>query len=189
MTLPALGPAAVLVPVKAFAAAKRRLAPALPPEERAVLARVMAETVVAAADGLPVAVVADDPEVVAWARGLGLLVLWEPGRGLNGAVHAGVDQLRAAGVEQVVVAHADLPLADHLGWVAAFPGVTLVPDRRDDGTNVLGVPTDVDFRFAYGPGSFRRHLDEVGRLGLPVRIVRAPRLSHDVDVPADLLSS
>ena len=183
-----LGPVAVLVPVKAFAEAKVRLAPALPPAERAALARAMAEQVVRAGRPLPTAVVCDDVGVADWARNLGVLVVWEPGRGLNGAVEAGVDQLGRLGVEQVVVAHADLPLATSLAWVARFAGVTLVPDRADDGTNVACVPTAAGFRFAYGPGSFARHCAETRRLGLPLRIVHEPSLSWDVDVPADLAS-
>jgi 2-phospho-L-lactate guanylyltransferase (CobY/MobA/RfbA family) len=70
--------------------------------------------------------------------------------------------------------------------VADFDGVTLVPDRRDDGTNVACVPVDVGFRFSYGGGSFRRHAAEARRLGLPLRIVRDPVLGWDVDLPADL---
>ena len=109
-----LGPAAVLVPVKAFADAKLRLAPALPAADRSRLARQMAAHVLAAARPLPVAVVCDDPAVADWARHEGALVVWEPGRGLNGAVQAGVERLRGAGVRKVVVAHADLPLAGPL---------------------------------------------------------------------------
>jgi 2-phospho-L-lactate guanylyltransferase len=178
--------AAVLVPVKAFHRAKVRLAPALPADERAALARTMAEGVLRAADGLPVAVVCDDQDVAVWARSRGAEVVWAPGRGLNGAVAAGVDQLAAAGIHHVIVAHGDLPLADHLGWVADFEGVTIVPDRHDKGTNVLGVPAAAGFRFSYGAGSFERHRIEAHRLGLPLRVSRSPRLTWDVDVPADL---
>jgi 2-phospho-L-lactate guanylyltransferase len=181
-----LGRVAVLVPVKAFADAKVRLAPALDADERSALARSMAGQVVAAARRLPVAVVCDDREVAGWARDLGVLVVWEPGRGLNGAVEAGVAQLARLGVEQVIVAHADLPLATDLTWVADFDGVTLVPDRASDGTNVACVPTAAGFRFAYGPGSFARHQAEARRLGLALRVVHEPSLSWDIDVPADL---
>jgi 2-phospho-L-lactate guanylyltransferase len=177
---------AVLVPVKDFRQAKVRLAGALAPSERAVLARAMASNVVAAADALPVYVVCDDTAVAAWAEDAGARVLWRPGLGLNGAVIDGVDTLGRMGVERVVVAHSDLPLAVHLGWAAYLPGVTLVPDRRDDGTNVACVPTDSGFVFAYGPGSFPRHTAEGRRLGLAVRVVREPRLGWDVDVPDDL---
>ena len=183
-----LGRVAVLVPVKAFDDAKVRLAPALPAPERAALARTMAEHVLTAARPLPTAVVCDDRDVAAWARSRGVLVIWEPGRGLNGAVEAGVEQLARLGVEQVIVAHADLPLATELAWLARFPGVTLVPDRADDGTNVACVPATAGFRFAYGPGSFARHRAEARRLGLPLRVVHEPTLSWDVDVPADLTS-
>jgi 2-phospho-L-lactate/phosphoenolpyruvate guanylyltransferase len=176
----------VLVPVKSFAEAKVRLAPALDPQARAELARRMAETVLAAAHPLPVAVVCDDREVAEWARSHGAEVFWRPERGLNGAVVDGVARFADRGVERVIVAHADLPLADRLDWVADFDGVTLVPDRRDDGTNVLCVPAGVGFEFRYGPGSFRRHQAEAERLELAVRVVRAPRLGWDVDHPDDL---
>lgn len=180
---------AVLVPVKAFHQAKVRLAPALPPAEREALARDMAAHVLAAARPLPTVVVCDDADVAAWAAGLGATVLHQPGMGLNGAVQAGVDELTAAGVGRVVVAHADLPLAGDLSWVARFGGVTLVPDRRDDGTNVACVPVRSGFRFSYGPSSFRRHGAEARRLSLPLRVVREPLLGHDVDRPADLLAT
>lgn len=178
----------VLVPVKAFGAAKQRLAPALGPAERATLARRMAEQVLAAAAPLPVAVVCDDAEVAEWARQLGVTVIGEPGRGLNGAVAAGVSALEAAGAGEVVVAHADLPAARTLAPLTGFSGVTLVPDRRRDGTNVLCVPAGAGFRFAYGPGSFGRHLAEVHRLGLACRVLDQPDLAWDVDVPGDLIA-
>lgn len=177
----------MLVPVKAFDRAKLRLAPVLSHEQRAAKARAWATHVVAAAAPLPVAVVCDDEAVASWARGLGASVVWEPGLGLNRAVAAGVDALADGGARKVIVAHADLPYAGPLAWVAGFDGVTLVPDQRDDGTNVLAVPTRAGFRFAYGAGSFRRHQQEARRVGLALRVVREPGLTHDIDVPADLL--
>jgi 2-phospho-L-lactate guanylyltransferase len=183
-----LGSAAVLIPVKAFSRAKLRLAPALSPARRAALARAMAERVVRAAAGLPVAVVCDDQEVAGWARPLGAEVIWAPGRGLNGAVQAGVAHLASAGTGHVVVAAGDLPLATDLRWPTRFAGITIVPDRRHEGTNVIALPTDCGFRFSYGPGSFSRHLAQARRLGLPVRVVHDSPLGWDVDVPGDLLA-
>lgn len=172
--------------MKAFARAKVRLAPALSPASRADLARSMAASVLRAAGALPAAVVCDDEEVAAWAAVQGAAVVWTPGRGLDGAVAEGVRTLAEGGAGRVIVAHADLPLAADLAWVARFPGVTVVPDRRDDGTNVICVPTDVPFPFAYGPGSFARHAAAALALGLPLRVVREPRLGRDVDVLGDL---
>jgi 2-phospho-L-lactate guanylyltransferase len=183
---PELGSAAVLVPVKAFADAKVRLASALPAAQRAALAEAMAAKVLAACGSLVAAVVCDDRGVAGWARAHGALVVWEPGRGLNGAVEAGVLWLADHGVTRVVVAHADLPRAVGLEALSEHDGITLVPDQRADGTNVVSIPSRSGFRFAYGPGSFVRHQAEAHRLGLPVTIVRDPSLAYDVDVPADL---
>ena len=155
-------------------------------EKRMHLVRSMAEKVVAACAPLPAAVVCDDPEVAEWATAIGATVMWEPGQGLNGAVRAGVEQLAAVGVQWVIVAHGDLPHARNLGSLAPFGGITLVPDRQDDGTNVLRLPVGCDFHFAYGPGSFRSHRAEASRLGLPVRILRIPALAYDVDWPDDV---
>ena len=175
--------------MKSFAAAKLRLAPLLDIGEREALVRSMATVVVRAAGHLPVAVVCDDAEVRAWALGLGAGVVWAPGRGLDGAVADGVAALAAGGAEQVIVAHADLPLATDLAWVSRFPGVTLVPDTADDGTNVACVPAGARFPFAYGPGSFSRHAAATLRLGLPLRVVRDPLLGRDVDEPDDLAAA
>jgi 2-phospho-L-lactate/phosphoenolpyruvate guanylyltransferase len=181
-----LGPEVVLVPVKAFAQAKLRLAPALPPAGREALARQMGQRVLEAAAPLPTAVVCDDAAVAAWAAALGAMVLWMPSQGLNGAVDAGVRRLAELSVERATIAHADLPMATSLAWVGTFHGVTLVPDRRRDGTNVMSVPVSAGFRFSYGPHSFDRHLAEATRLGLPVRVVDEPSLAFDIDEPADL---
>ena len=177
----------MLIPVKAFADAKVRLAPALSLAERAALAETMAARVVAAAGGLPVAIVCDDDGVAEWAAARDLVVITAPGRGLNRAVETGVEHLATAGFAQVIVAHADLPMANDLAWVARFAGVTLVPDRREDGTNVACIPTGCGFRFAYGPSSFARHRLEARRCGMPLRVVRRADLAWDVDQPADLL--
>jgi len=181
-----LGDHAVLVPVKSFVHAKQRLTTALGDDDRRALVRRMAEQVLRAAAPIPVAVVCDDPEVAEWARGHGAIVLWEPGRGLNGAVQSGVAQLAHRGVRRVVVAHADLPMARDLARLVGFGGVTLVPDRRDDGTNVIELPARAGFRFSYGPGSFARHRAECDRLGIATRVVREPFLTYDVDWPSDL---
>jgi len=176
----------VLVPVKAFSSAKARLSPTLNASDRADLARHMATRVIAAAAPLQVAVVCDDSDVANWARENGAMVLVEPGRGLNGAVEAGVDRLAAAGAQEVLVVHSDLPQARGLARLAGFEGVTLVPDRRNDGTNVCGVPAHAGFRFSYGLGSFARHRDEAARLRLALRVVHEPSLEWDVDFPSDL---
>jgi 2-phospho-L-lactate guanylyltransferase len=177
---------AVLLPVKDFGRAKARLALDVDPVDRATLARWMATRVAHAARGCPVYVVCDSPVVADWAESVGATVLWQPGVGLNAAVTAGVAAVAARGVDHVVVAHSDLPLAQDLASIASPDGVTLVPDTRDDGTNVLSLPTGVGFGFSYGAGSFRAHAAEALRLGLHVRVLRSPELALDVDTLDDL---
>ena len=111
----------------------------------------MAETVLRAAGDLRTAVVCDDDEVRAWATSQGAEAIWTPGLGLNGAVEAGIAHLARRGTGRVIVAHADLPLATDLTWLADTDGVTLVPDRHRDGTNALCVPADAGFASPTAP--------------------------------------
>lgn len=178
--------AAVLVPIKAFSQAKKRLAAVLSPEGRSSLARQMAAHVVAAARPLPVFVVCDDPEVAQWATAHGAEVLLAPGLGLNGAVNTAFSNLGEQGWQRLIVAHGDLPFASSLSWLAEIDGIALVPDRRQDGTNVISLPAGCGFRFAYGTGSFARHQREAERTGLTWRVVYDHRLAWDVDIPADI---
>ena len=178
----------MLVPIKGFGAAKARLEGALDPADRARLAREMAATVLAAAAPLPVLVVTDDDEVEACATALGAEVLRQREPGLNAAVAEGVTHLRDQGVPLAVVAHADLPRATKLADLATGEDdtVVLVPDRHEDGTNVLVVPTAAAFVFRYGPGSFAAHLAEARRVGLFARVVHDDDLAWDVDTAQDL---
>lgn len=176
----------VLVPVKSFADAKARLAGVLSATQREQLARFTAERVLRAAEDLTAYVVCDDHDVADWARTLGAEVLWRPGVGLDAAVNGGIDELRALGVELVIVAHGDLACARSLGGVARHGTITLVPDVVGDGTNVAAVPTDSAFRFTYGPGSFQRHLRHALALGTPVSVCHDPLLAIDIDTPSDL---
>lgn len=177
---------AVLIPVKAFSAAKRRLSGVLTDLERQKLARWMAERVVAAAAPHAVFVVCDDETVAGWAEGAGAGVLWRPAHGLNAAVGDGFETLSGKGFDMIIVSHSDLPLADDLGRLVEAGVATLVPDHREDGTNVMALPAGVGIRFGYGAGSFRHHAAECDRLDLPVRVVHDPLLALDVDTPDEL---
>lgn len=180
--------AGVVVPLRSFSVGKARLAARLDQQARSALAREMADRVVDAADGLPVVVVSSDPDVVAWARGRDLACIDDPGT-LDGAADAGRAWVRDRGLSRAVVVHGDLPLAKSFDPVAgdgAAAVVVAVPCHRGDGTPVLSVPVDLDFRFAYGPGSFERHSAEAARSGAALRVVRDKSLSFDVDVPDDL---
>ena len=180
-------PVIVAIPVKSFSAAKGRLAEVLAAEARSAVGRALAERVVAVvaeAGGDPLVVGGDD-EVVAWARARGVPAL--PSRpGLDAAADTAVTF--AAGRPWAVV-HADLPLlapADlEPGLDALAGGVPVVAPSSDGGTSLLGGRDPITF--AYGPGSFHRHLAAVAGSD-PLVYVRTGLLL-DLDGPADLAAA
>lgn len=178
--------AAVLVPVKSFRQAKARLARVLSPAQREQLARWSAERVLRAAAPLPVYVVCDDTDVAEWSSARGAEVVWRPGVGLNAAVDLGLAELAQRGHTDAVVAHSDLPLAHDLPAVLAPDRVVLIPDARNDGTNVVATPLRFGFRAAYGVGSFERHLHALRQAGVPVDVRADPLLAIDIDTADDL---
>jgi 2-phospho-L-lactate guanylyltransferase len=178
----------VVVPIRTFALANTRLSDHLSSDARATLARRLADTVVRAAGAAPVVIVTSAPEVEQWALGHGCAVVPDPGS-LDAAAASGIDALRDFDVPRAVIAHADLPFATTFEPVtrdAGQPVAVLVPCQRDDGTPVLSVPLRAPFAFAYGPGSFRRHVEASRKAGLAVRVVRDPSLGFDVDTIDDL---
>ncbi len=104
-----------LVPVKAAAAGKERLAALLSPAERAELVRAMLRDVVSALRASPylrtVAVTSPDAAMLALAVELGAHPLPEPpaGGGLNGALAAAINRLARDGAEAVLIVQGDVP--------------------------------------------------------------------------------
>jgi 2-phospho-L-lactate guanylyltransferase len=179
--------AGVVLPLRSFTHGKARLARELDAARRAQFVRDMADAVVDAAGDHPLVVVSSAAEVLAWAGDRGLACIDDPGS-LDGAAAAGQANLRHRGCRRVVIAHGDLPLARTFAPVLTDDArvAVLVPDHRDDGTPVLSIPSEIEFAFSYGPGSFARHCAAAEGAGLVVHIVRDPSLGFDVDVPDDL---
>lgn len=178
----------LVVPIRSFAHGKARLALALDDAARTALARRMATTVLAAAGAMEKLVVTDDDDVRSFALDAGARVIADAGS-LDGAAAAGRDWARDRGALRVVVAHADLPFAQDLDAFdtdAGAPVAVLVADQHGDGTPIVSVPVNAEFAFAYGPGSFARHVAAARHAGLTVREVRDSRLGFDVDDADDL---
>src|SRR4029453_8004386 len=189
-----------IVPLKALAEAKGRLAPEVGPLQRRLLAIAMFEDVVAALHAVPglggPGVFSPGREVWRRADAMGCRVVEEPpGAGdLNAALAAAAGSLgnRSA----LLVVAADLPLASgagleggaaggvRWGWVAGGgggwgggggPGGG-APSHDGVGTNVLAWRDPASFAPSFGPASASRHLAVPGAVR-----VDEPGLGLDVD--------
>ena len=177
----------VLIPIKAFDSAKVRLASVLNQTERADLSRSLAEGVIRSCSGARVWVICEDEEVAEWARTLGAQVIRNPQAGLNEAAKFGVGALAEFGIEKLIVTHADLINPEGITNLFEHDGIVLVPDRHNEGTNIIGLPTHIDFSFQYGLESFDKHKTEAQRFPLPLTIIQNSHLGFDMDNPDDLL--
>ena len=180
--------AAALIPIKAFHEAKERLAPRCSPEVRERLARWTAEQVIAAAGGLDLFVVCDDEAVAGWAeeRGAHVLLAGRQGPQQRGQRRGRRRSLRSATTTSWSPTPTS-PDRDRCGRWSRAGAITLVPDRRDDGTNVISFPTECGMPRRVRAGSFRRHLAAALALRrCRVEVVRDRFLALDIDTPADL---
>jgi 2-phospho-L-lactate guanylyltransferase (CobY/MobA/RfbA family) len=103
--------------------------------------------------------------------------------GLDGAAESVV--IEAARRQRPwAILHADLPLATPLGLARVFnqcrTQTVLVPSYNG-GTNLIA-GTEAEFHFAYGDGSFHRHL----AYNSPVSVQIDAELALDLDTLADL---
>lgn len=192
----------VLVPVKALRLAKTRLADVLDPALRSDLVVAMLVDTLTAVDGVDGAVptvVTSDPVVARAASAHGARVVPDPvrsgggvrapGDGLNAAITAAADAVRARDDSADLIAlQADLPalrtweLASALAEARHF-GRAVVPDHSGTGTTALlhcrpGTPLLPSF----GPGSAARHIAS----GAVALTADRPGLRRDVDTVDDL---
>jgi coenzyme F420-0:L-glutamate ligase/coenzyme F420-1:gamma-L-glutamate ligase len=199
-----------LVPVRGLEVAKARLGEALDAEERrALVGRLLARTVAAAAATPAVAevvVVSPDPEVVALAAALGARGVAQEGDGLNEGLATGRAWAVAAGADAVLVVPGDLPAVTSTelarivemaragsaspttGGAAAGALVALVADRAGSGTNVLLVAPPDAIAFRYGEGSRAAHAAAARAAGAAYLEIAGP-LDLDLDTPDDLLAA
>jgi 2-phospho-L-lactate guanylyltransferase len=188
---------ALLIPVKALADAKQRLASQFSPEKRAALAdalwqdffNILAE--VRSADRI--FVVSAEPRVLARA----LELRWEAipettQQSESDSVDYASQLCQAQGATALLRLPVDLPLAKAadidslLARVPPAPGVVMVPSRDGDGTNALLRTPPALFPSHFGSGSFTRHVEEARQCGARIEALRNPRLELDVDEPEDL---
>jgi 2-phospho-L-lactate guanylyltransferase (CobY/MobA/RfbA family) len=147
----------------------------------------LAEGVLRACAPLPVTVITESQTVALFAESAGADVLLTATLGLNQVVSEAATYLRNQ-CDQLIIVHGDLQQPIGLGAWDPNADVTVVTDRHGSGTNVLAIPSDVDFSFQYGPRSAYLHELEASRLGLSCDIVRNSPWQFDIDEPQDLIT-
>jgi 2-phospho-L-lactate guanylyltransferase len=183
----------IIIPVRPPSEGKTRLAPALKPPARAVLAEAMfrhvlgvAVAVVPACDCL---VISRSEMVRGIATGAGAIAMRETGFRLNDALTEAAGSLPAN--SPVLALFADLPLleaADIAAMTAALGEADVVAacDWAGTGTNALLLRQPGLIPYRFGEDSLSSHRDEASTRGLRLAVVQRAGLSSDLDLPADL---
>ena len=183
--------ACALIAIKERLQCKTRLAEVLAPPARVQLVRSMLAAVLSAAGGARtvrhIIVVSPERDSVPAQ----IPVLADSGECLNSALTQAHRVLREFGCREVVMLPADLPTItapeiNALVRAGRRGGFAIAPDAAGIGTNALCLVSAHPFRFQFGLGSQRLHLEEAQRTGLSPQVVRLPGLEFDVDSPADL---
>ena len=187
-----------ILPVKSFADAKQRLADVLSESKRRRLSEAMFNDVLSAVTQTPeiqhVLVVTADKDIAAIATGYHAEVLLEPAHcvGLNAAIELAVHHVQMRGGDRALILHADIPLTnkDDLTYLIRGQfegGISLIPDKHEQGTNgmVLNLPTT--FVFQFGENSYQKHQQSAAEQGLMCSMAELPDLTLDIDQPEDLL--
>ena len=195
----------IVVPVKALAGAKSRLAAAVTASRRRDLVVAMATDVVRACVSTPgvstVRVVSPDPEVEALALQIGAEFVREPagesmaGRGDRSSDHDTLNAALAVAFSDVCgpvgVVTADLPeiTAAHLGRILAAASLhphSIIADRSGEGTTMAFWTGPAEGRAPmFGARSADRHRVEGGAVTLHGEASPAPA-TRDIDTPVDL---
>lgn len=204
--------ATAVLPVKRFAAAKRRLATGLDDERREALVAAMLEDVleaIGAARSIEgTIVVSDEPAAAKAAARAGTELIPDPcgeaeqeGGGDRGGSSGGHSLAALAGVASAeereadcaVLLPGDCPLLDPRELDRMLTGVpsryvAVVPDRHGTGTNALVLAPPDAIRPSFGEGSRDRHVAAAREAGIPFEVEDVPSLALDLDTPADIVA-
>jgi 2-phospho-L-lactate guanylyltransferase len=191
-------PTAAILPVKRFAHAKQRLAPALGEGSRRALATAMFADVLGALRHCSlidtVILVSSEPVVRDAVDDDSLLLLPDPAeKGQSHATLAGLARASALGYERALLVPGDTPLIDQLeldnliaNAALGEVDVIIVPDRHGTGTNAVLLDPASPFQPQFGPGSRERHEEQARRRGLSHSVEHVASLLLDIDTPDDL---
>lgn len=181
-----------VIPVKRLSEAKSRLSTQLSSQERARLVTALLRRTIAllkAVDAIErIAVATEERELVDSLD----LVDWLPDMGgLNPSLAHSAAWATQVGAQSMLVLPCDLPLlqwSDVRAMVdsrGADAGVSIAP-TQDGGTGALLLSPPQVLEPAFGPDSFRRHIEEARTTGVSVRTVIRRGFWNDLDTTGDL---
>lgn len=187
----------IVIPVKAFANAKSRLAGYLSPDERAGLAKGFCLDVfatIAKVRGLDaVLVISNESSALELAKQNGWDTLIESQQLSEAAsVDFACCHCEAIGIKALLRIPTDIPLlrSEDVEQIFAAlpeaPSCVIVPSRDGTGTNTLLRSPPCAFPSFFGKDSLGRHREAARAAGVTVKIIRNPRIELDVDEPGDL---
>ena len=175
---------AYVIPLKRFDLAKERLR-VNNTASVTELAQQLATHVIANCAPRHTIVLSESDEISQFASAQGCEVLRSDATDLNDAVQRAYGALQSR-FERLIIVHGDLRHPEGLGSFEPGEGITIVTDHHGLGTNVMALPTGLNFRFSYGANSASLHRREAERLGCPITVVTDSPWGFDVDEPEDL---
>jgi 2-phospho-L-lactate guanylyltransferase len=133
-----------------------------------------------------------DPLVAEIAQRHGALAFHDSAENLNDALSQAAAACIAAGAQQLLIMHGDLPLVQPsdialLAEVLASGADLALAPAGDGGTNALACIAPPPIPFFFGNASLARHLAEARERNRNVQLVRSRGLERDIDRPEDLI--
>jgi 2-phospho-L-lactate guanylyltransferase len=189
----------LIIPVKNFSGAKKRLSPFLTQSERSGLYQTMLLDVMECVQQISYfdrkSLVTRDPLAIKIAEEFGFSVIPEPkNRGHTLAVQSGIKHIIECGVKSMMTLPGDIPLVTpeeittliDTHETSPAPACTIAPSHDFGGSNaVVSTPADC-IAPAFGPDSYRAHQEIARRQGILPNEVICPGIGLDIDTPEDL---
>ena len=186
-----------LIPVKRFDVGKSRLRKVFTLQELVLLnISLFQSTFLKVKDSgqfAHILVVSRDDDALAWTKANHGESLHEEGEeSLNSALAQGLDWIASQGAGSVLILPTDIPLltVDDLFSLCAYqpedPGMLIVPDHTQLGTNALLLTRPNLLKPQFGVNSFQAHCQQAERAHIHQTIYLNKHIQQDIDTPDDL---
>ncbi len=143
-------------------------------------------------EGVDLAVVSPDEEILNLFEEEGFAAISEPDIGLNRALDLAISRSVDSGFGEILIFPGDLPLlkkndVEGILELASGEKSVIITPSKEGGTNALLLrPPDL-MDLYFGGKSFTDHMKEAKRRGVLPKVYRSERVERDMDKPADLL--